>query len=435
MLYFLPEAIPLLPKDVTIYEWYYYGFPRRPRVELFNFAESDLGERLRARGMTVWGCPMNGSARYEPLPHFTDRLENILSWWRHGAKIGTAGLLVTSWEPFRLAMEMTTVVDAAAASLWLNPGITEPRAMLERGFARVFGSKSAAKSAAVAMACDRHPFSGYPRWQANERWDTVSRREPLAPYRQEVRNFAKLVQDSRKLPHQLRASVEFRHYLAVRELFLRQAAREYGQKTTAATRTAARHYARALLVGQRAVRAMWCFTRDRRVHGANERILRQDAQRFRAWQRGEPVFGGPWQLCYTVRNFSPALQLVGVEQRQPDGSWQPLQSCLTIEFLTKAAQPRGSFVREHASPIEGVDDPANPPVLRLVLRGVGQVQVERVELRHGRRIWPLTPRSKKLGQPAPKSGLPELDWTKVQDAWPLVWPENLNPKNRRSGKR
>jgi hypothetical protein len=435
MLYFLPEAIPLLPKDVTIYEWYYYGFPRRPRVELFNFAESDLGERLRARGLTVWGCPMNGSARYEPLPHFTDRLENILSWWRHGAKIGTAGLLVTSWEPFRLAMEMTTVVDAAAATLWLNPGVTEPHEMLARGFARVFGQATARKSARVALACDRYPFSGYPRWQANERWDTVSRREPLAPYRQEVRYFAKLVQDSRQLPHQLRASVEFRHYLAVRELFLRQAARESGQKTTAATRTAARHYARSLLVGQRAVRAMWCFTRDRRVHGANERILRQDAQRFRAWQRGEPVFGGPWQLGYTVRNFSPALQLVGVEQRQADGSWQPLQSCLTIEFLTKAAQPRGSFVREHAAPIEGVDDPANPPVLRLVLRGVGQVQVERVELRHGRRIWPLTPRSKKLGQPAPKSGLPELDWTKVQDAWPLVWPGNLNPKNRRSGKR
>lgn len=423
MLYFLPEAIPLLPKDVTIYEWYYYGFPRRPRVELFNFAESDLGERLRARGLTVWGCPMNGSARYEPLPHFTDRLENILSWWRHGAKIGTEGLLMTSWEPFRLAMEMTTVVDAAAATLWLNPGITEPRAMLERGFARVFRASTERKAASVAMACDRHPFSGYPRWQANERWDTVSRREPLAPYRQEVRHFAKLVHASRKLPLQLRASVEFRHYLAVRELFLRQAARDAGKKSTPATQTAARHYARALLVGQRAVRAMWRFTRDRRVRGANERILRQDAQRFRPWQRGEPVFGGPWQLCYTVRNFAPALQLVGVERQQPDGSWQPLQSCLTIEFLTQAAQPCGTFVREHAAPIEDADDPANPPVLRLMLRGVGQVRVERVELRHGRSIWPLTPRLKKLGQPAPKAGLPELDWTKVQDSWLLNWPE------------
>jgi len=435
MLYFLPEAIPLLPADVTIYEWYYYGFPRRPRVELFNFAESDLGERLRARGLTVWGCPMNGSARYEPLPHFTDRLENILSWWRRGAKIGTEGLLITSWEPFRLAMEMTTVVDAAAASLWLNPGVTEPGEMLARGFARVFDQATARKSARVALACDRHPFSGYPRWQANERWDTVSRREPLTPYRQEVRYFAKLVHASRQLPAPLRTSVEFRHYLAVRELFLRQAARETGQRISAATRTTSRHYARALVVGQSAVRAMWRFTRDRRVRGANERILQQDAERFRAWQRGEAVFGGPWQLCYTVRNFAPSLQLAGVEQQQADGSWQSLQSCLTIEFLTSAAQPRGRFVREHAAPVGWTGDPANPPQLRLVLRGVGQVMVERAELRCGLEIYPFWPRAKKLGQPAPQAGLPELDWTKVQDTWSLIWPRDLNPRKSRSGNR
>ncbi|MCW5548289.1 MAG: family 20 glycosylhydrolase [Opitutaceae bacterium] len=422
MLYFLPEAIELLPPDLIIYEWYYYGFRRRPRVELFNFAENDLGERLRARGFEVWGCPMNGSARYEPLPHFTDRLDNILSWWRHGARIGTTGLLVTSWEPFRLAMEMTTVVDAAAASLWLEPAVTEPREMLTRGFARVFGKTSARKSAQVALACDRHPFSGYPRWQANERWDTVSRRESLAPYRQEVRHFSKLLRDSRRLPAPLRTSVEFRHYLAVRELFLRQAARAAGPKTTSAIRIAARNYVKALRVGQRAVRAMWHFTRDHRVRGANECILRQDAERFHAWQRGEPVFGGPWQLCYAVRNFAPALQQVGVEQQSDDGSWQPVQSCLTIEFQTRAARPRGPFIREHAAPITCPGDPAQPPKLRLVLRGVGQVRVERVELRRGRKIWRLSPRSKLLGQSAPTAGLPELDWTKVQDTWPLNWP-------------
>src|SRR5476651_127267 len=65
MLYFLPDAIPLLPRDIAAYEWYYYKFARRPRVELFNFAESDVGGRLRARGIEYWGCPMNGAFRYE----------------------------------------------------------------------------------------------------------------------------------------------------------------------------------------------------------------------------------------------------------------------------------------------------------------------------------------------------------------------------------
>jgi hypothetical protein len=423
MLYFLPEAIPLLPAELTIYEWYYYGFPRRPRVELFNFAESDLGEQLRARNFPVWGCPMNGSARYEPLPHFTDRLENILSWWKRGAKLGLEGLLVTSWEPFRLAMEMTTVVDAAAACLWLDPGVTDPREMLARGFARVFGAKTAKKSASVALACDRFPFGGYPLWQANERWDTVSRREPLQGYRAQEKYFAKLGRDAKRLPAPLRASVELRHYLAVRDVFLREAARAATKAPALGSKPegVAKRYGKALATGRRAVREMWRFTRDRRVRGANERILAQDARRFRAWRRGERVFGGRWQLCYAVNNFAPCLQLVAVEQQQPDGSWQTVQSCHTIEFQTAAAQPRGAFVREHAAPVAWDGDPANPPALRLALRGLGQVKVGRIELSDGRTTLRARPFNFTLGQPAPTHGLPALDWGKNLDAQPVTW--------------
>ena len=414
MLYFLPEAIPLLPKDVTIYEWYYYGFPRRPRVELFNFAESSLGEQLRAQGFKVWGCPMNGSARYEPLPHFTHRLENILSWWRHGAKIGTEGMLITSWEPFRLAMEMTTVVDAAAASLWLDSGVTEPREMLARGFTRVFGAKTARKSSQVALACDQYPFGGYPLWQANERWDTVSRREALQPFRDQVKYFSNLVKCARNLPTPLRASVQFRHYLAVRDLFIRIAARAQlkGKQlnSSAFLQAAAKRYESALHVSQRAVRDMWGFTRDRRVKGANERILAQDSLRLAAWRRGEAVFGGRWQLCYVVRNFAPCLQLVGVEQQQSDKTWVNIQSCQTIEFQTRAARPEGSIVREHAAPVVWDGDRSNPPQLRFTLRGLGEVKVERVELIGGKNVTHVSPKIMKLGHPAPRSGLPDLNW-------------------------
>jgi hypothetical protein len=82
MLYFLAEAIPLLPPEVTAYEWYYHAFRRHPRVELFNFAEADIATPLRARGIAMYGCPMNGAFRFEPLPHFSDRMANILAWWR-----------------------------------------------------------------------------------------------------------------------------------------------------------------------------------------------------------------------------------------------------------------------------------------------------------------------------------------------------------------
>ncbi|MCR6655421.1 MAG: family 20 glycosylhydrolase [Opitutus sp.] len=182
MLYFLPEAIPLLPRGITTYEWYYHAFRRLPKVELFNFKDVDIATPLRERGIALYGCPMNGAFRFEPLPHFTDRMNNILAWWRHSRRIGAKGFLVSSWEPYRLAIELTTAVDAAAACLWLEPEINDPREMLARGFERAFGKKGRA-AARLALAADKYPFGGYPRWQINERWDTASRLEPLANYR------------------------------------------------------------------------------------------------------------------------------------------------------------------------------------------------------------------------------------------------------------
>lgn len=409
MLYFLPDAIPLLPRDIAAYEWYYYKFSRRPRVELFNFAESDVGERLRARGIEYWGCPMNGAFRFEPLPHFRDRLDNVVAWWRHGRRLDAAGFLMTSWEPQRLAIELTTAVDAAAACLWLEPEITDPRAMLERGFARVFGQKHAKTAARAALACDRFPFGGYPRWQVNERWDTVSRRESSAVFRREE-NFFAHANAAKPLPAPLRASIALRHYFAVRDVFLR------------APRTHARAYEAALRSGLRAARAMWARTRDARVRGPNEEILLRDAARLRAWRRGEPVFGGIWQLCYVVENFAPAAQLVALEQQGADGAWTTRQACHTIEFQTRAARRRGGLAREHAAPVEWDGDTRNFPRLRLALRGLGQVKIARVALTDGRVEWPARVARKILGRPAPSRGFPDLDWARNRDALTLRFP-------------
>jgi hypothetical protein len=434
MLYFLPEAVPLLPADIAAYEWYYYTFARRPRVELFNFAGTDLGRRLRARGIEYWGCPMNGAFRFEPLPHFTDRLENIVSWWRQCQRLNAAGMLVTSWEPYRLAIELTTVVDAAAASLWLD-GIDDPRAMLERGFARVFGRRrpvsfhrggptvppvppaayehtyspterrKAKKAAQVALACDRHPFSGYPRWEINTRWDVISRREPLAPYQREERTFGRL-RESRGLPAPLRASIEFRWYLAFRDVWVRQMLRRRAQPGGLRP---------ALRVGLRAARAMWARTRDTSVRSPNEIILLGEVARLQALERGESVFGPRWQLCYRVHNIAPAAQLVAVEQLTGDAGWVTRQACHTIEFQSCAAARHGGFVREHAAPVDWDGNRDAPPELRVVLRGFGTVRITAVVLTDGRRNMRVRLPRNSIGTRAPRSGFPTLDWARNQD--------------------
>jgi hypothetical protein len=431
MLNFIPSAIPRLPRDIIAYDWYYYPFTRHPRVELFNFAESDLATPLRARGIDYWGCPMNGAFRYEPLPLFKDRLANLRSWWRRCEKNKAAGFLVTSWEPYRLALEMTTVVDAAAASLWLDPEIADDdQAMLTRGFARVFGRRGANTAARAALAADSRAFTGYARWELNDRWDiraTPARK--LQPLAAASGKRARSVRST--LPAPLAASLDFLDYLEARDAFVSAAAatvfalrRELNSRALLrAAEQSATAFAQDLRAARRAVRAMWTRTRDPRAHGQNELILDADTARLHAWRdwlravRHEPAFAftatpvcGRWQLAFTVVNIAPALQKVVVEHQLPDGAWQELHARHTIEFRAEAARPRTAISRLFSTPVE---DPAAP--LRIAVRGLGQVAVQDVTLTDGVTVlrsagWPRGAQ-KILGRPAPRRGFPDITQT------------------------
>jgi len=154
---------------------------------------------------------------------------------------------------------------------------------------------------------------------------------------------------------------------------------------------------------------MWARTRTGR--GPNEAMVRADTRR-------QP--GAGWQLCYRVNNFAPSCQFVAVEQRRTDGIWEARQACHTIEFQSRAARARGGLTREHAAPIAWDGDAKKFPRLRLVLRGIGQVKLEDVELTDGRTSWRVRLGKKILGRPAPRRGWPDLDWSVNRDVQPLA---------------
>jgi hypothetical protein len=470
MFYYIPEAIALLPRDVIACEWYYYPFKRRPRVELFNFAEADLAAHFKRHDIAFYGCPMNGAFRWETLPNFSERLENISSWWRYAHRTGAEGFLVTSWEPNRLAIELTTAIDAAAACLWLEPPITDPPKMLARGFERVFpkvgqvipGLRSlgeggpnapmktgrnqtrqakdnrpnlnAGELAKIALAADRFPFSGYPRWQINNRWDVLATREPPTVYAREESALRALAKSAATLPPALGASLQFRHYLAQRDRFVRAAARSVflarrhlasgkvplAAKVLAAAARDAAQLEPALKKPLRAVRKMWRRSRDPRQSGPNEAMLTRDAQQLRAWRtwlqralknpalaNGATPVCSRWQLQFAVHNFAPALQKIVVERQGPNGSWKELHSVFTIEFKAAAAQPRARIVREISVPVDAAD-----ARLRIAVRGLGQIAISKVTLTDGVSVRSPAGARKKiiLGQPAPRSGFPSIDW-------------------------
>jgi len=438
MLALLPGAIAHLPKGVIAYDWYYYPFARLPRIELRNFAAYDLAPALRARGVEYWGCPMNGSFRHEPLPVFGERIANIRSWWRRCAATGAAGMLVTSWEPDRLAIEMTTVVDAAAACLWLDPGTDDASGMLAKGFDRVFGGDRGRGLAREALACDERAFAGYSRWEIIDRWDTSATRRGLSRFEEERAFFDRLAARPAGLPRPFLASVEFRRYLAKRDVFVRSAAaavlalrRTMAKRGpadpavargTAALLGKAFQFVAVVADGGRAARELWRLTRDRRVRGPNERMVEGDAARLRElrlWIRrcaarpsllasASPVCGA-WQLLFDVVLSEPALQRVVVETRGADGEWRLLHGRSMIEFRARAARPRASIRRELSVPVAGPDAD-----LRIGVRGVGRVGLANVELTDGVASirpagWPAS-RHRVIGLPAPRDGFPSPDW-------------------------
>ncbi len=452
MLALVPEAIPLLPPGLSACDWYYYPFARHPRVELFNFAPCDLAPALRARGIDYWGCPMNGAFRHEPLPVFGERIANLRSWWERCRRTAAAGFLVTSWEPNRLALEMTTVVDAAAASLWLNPEADDATALLAHGFARVFGLGAAGAQAAAraALQCDEHAFTGYTRWEANERWDGgAAPDDSVARYARSARFYTRLARQP--LPVPFTASAGLLRYLATRDVFIRTNARAVlklrrllakAAGSTAAQnhlvtyyvtrcRAGAAEFAAEIRRGCAAARVMWRRTRDPRAISPNETLLAQDAARLRAWRQwlarvarrttaaasASPCCGR-WQLSFDVRNFAPALQKVVVEQQDPDGSWRALVGRFTIEFRAAAARPRARLRQPFSVPVDDSDRP-----LRIAVRGLGQVAVGNITLTDGVEIRRPTPGRRRIiiGRRAPKHGWPEFSLEQNTGEHALVW--------------
>jgi hypothetical protein len=438
MLALLPDAVAHLPPGIAAYDWYYYPFGRRPRLELRNFSEYELAPSLRARGIGYWGCPMNGSFRHEPLPVFGERIANIRDWWRRCHEVGAEGMLVTSWEPNRLALQMTTVVDAAAASLWLEPQVDDSTGMLASGFRRVFGGGRGRELARAALACDERAFVGYARWEINDRWDVCATRRGVSRQESERAFFTRLAGRSPALPAAFRKSVEFRRYLSERDVYVRSTAalifalrRRLAREGPADRRVTAGlamlrghalEFEAMVKAGRRAARRLWGLTRSQRTRGPSERIVEKDAKRLAALRHwidraaanpsrltsASPVCGA-WQLRFDVLLSRPALQRIVVERRAPDGSWQLLHARMALEFRAEAARPQADIRREFSVPVPG---PGSS--LRIAVRGVGQVGIANVDLSDGVAIlrpagWAAATR-KTLGRAAPRRGFPVLDW-------------------------
>ncbi len=435
MLILLPEAVKQLPSGIAAYDWYYHGFQKLPRFELHNFSTYDLQPVLAKQGIDYWVCPMNGAFRHEPLPVFGDRLSNAIAWWERAHRTNASGFLVTSWEPHHLTPEVTTMVDAAIASLWLDDTPPDHVDMLQRGLERSGLAPSlCAAEARIALSADDRAFAGYARAERNQFWDTPPLVEGQNAAAAEEQFFTRASEGSRWAP--LRTSLRWRTYLASREKLVRSGAasvlrmrRLFARnkldalaRQVARTKDAAREFEEAWHRAQSAANAMWELTRKTTQISANATILERDRVKLDAWlswlessdcnpahiMTASPMVG-TWQLLLTIHATRPNANLVVIQQQDKQGEWHDVRQRHTIEFRSVAARRRSRIKRAWSVPIE---DPGLP--VRIAVRGKGEVAVSRISLTNGvathrNQAWPSAIKQR-LGEEAPNEGWVDLDW-------------------------
>jgi hypothetical protein len=461
MLYYIREAIPLLPKETVAFDWFYYPFRRMPRIELYNFADVDLTGEMRAAGLDVYGLPTNGILMNELLPPFLDRLRNIVSWWDYLHRKQAQAMLITSFAPTRSPIELSTVVDAAAATLWLNPGERDLHRMLERGFERVYG-KGAGRHAALAARIEKYQHAGYFRHQGYRQWPPMATLLPPGPAQTEEVFFRRLLARAtdQAAPRTLCRSLRIRHYFAAKDRFVAEGSRLLagarqavaGGKSGAVTpflRQLAERTTNLERSGRRAMeatRALWRTARYRDDPDSNERTIQDDLRRIRQFRiflhkagrhpsrvlESNPLMAG-WHAMVWVRNFAPALQGIAMEVRNPNGEWKVVHTLFSLEFTAKAGVPRTDFRRRHSVPLDWKGD--GPLRLRLSVRGIGQLELYDWVVTNGVRVLhPVMVREggecirnreglfrtsrpgAVMGMPPPRRGFPSIDWSDNQ-AW------------------
>ena len=439
MLYYFPEIINDIPKDVAMFDWYYYPFDRFPRVELFNFREVDSAGKLVKAGLETWGCPNNGPFFCEVAPPFIDRLKNIESWWRYGNQVGTEGMCVTSWSPVFAGAELNCLVDAAAADLWLNPGTPDYRRMMQNGLARMYGKKGAPALPAIELM-EANQLCGYWRYQIVRaplnRTATLSDPATFAPT---VRRFAAVSAKAKrdKIPPALLNTLTLRDYYIAREqlsrggsqLLLDARKALQGKKPTALA--ASLKQIGTLLAGcqvkatasAKATQALWKSTRYVSEPNPLLDLIRKDQKTFRGLGRflakaktnPESVFAscdllGRRQLLVTVRNRKPCLQGLQVQVSADGKEFKVVNTLWLLEFAADAGEPDTHFIRTHTMALPD-DLPADQPLqIRFKATGIGEVDIQKPVIVDGVKLRKAQRVIAKMGRTQNPKALTAGDW-------------------------
>ncbi len=472
MFYYFPEIINDIPKDAAVFDWYYYPFHDKPRVELYNFREIDSSTILRRAGLEVWAAPNNGPFFCEITPPFSDRIDNIRSWWNYGEKTGCSGLAVTSWSQKYSSSELSFLVNAAAADLWLEDKPGENNEMLKHGLERMYGKAATAALPALELL-NKHQVTGNWRYQLlRSPLIKLATLETPAEVLDTIGDCGRILRQSADYPPALVETVHLRDYFAHKEwlgqagskfLFLARQQVELGQtdkavKLLSEIRQLYDNCAKRLPEAVNATKVLWeAAHRYQEDDNILLNLLTDDEQTLMrlgkfldmSFKTPEIVFEScdllaARQLLVTVRNRKPCLQGLEVQVSADGESFKPVHSLWLLEFTADAGQPNTDFRHIHSIPLP---DELTGETLHVRFRctGVGELDVSNpLLIIGGRQIRPArfigvsgnTSNAPgilqenawaEIGSPAPQKGFPEID----RNSSHFIEVEFINLKNSR----
>lgn len=129
MVFYWPEILERLPKDIVMVDWYYSNILDHPTINYLNYRRDDTTRILREAGFEV----MMGTG--------TGR--NAFAMARYGRPLGAGAYLITQWEMSdRLLDESLVGVTYAADCAWAER-LTPPEQAAPWVAQNVFGSREA----------------------------------------------------------------------------------------------------------------------------------------------------------------------------------------------------------------------------------------------------------------------------------------------------
>lgn len=373
MLYYYPEIIAQIPKDVAVFDWFYYPFKSLPRVEIFNFEEIDSAGRLKKAGLEVWGCSNTISSHKELFPSFKERFQNVKSWRDYGQRVGCWGILNTSWEGKYSSYEYNVIVNAAVSGLLSSKDLyQDDKELMRKGLERVYGEKDTSL-ADLWLRFTEITNSGYYAWQSYKSDFKKLVRFTRQNEEKKAADLSRLMLkklSGKDLPA-LQLAAQMRLYLAEKLIRINEAALFLKNGRFKKARERLRGLEPLMKKAKQLSEQQWQRWRYADDHNPIVKILNEDSNELRRvlerLNKGDAsVLLPPSQVQIEVVNFAPALQGIEVYYSKDGKIYQLLHRMWLIEFREEASYPKADIRRIHY-----VNLPENSDSFYLKIRCVG----------------------------------------------------------------